>query len=371
MKVLILTCSTGEGHNSAAKAISHALNIKGIKNDVFDPISLSSEKIRDGVAGAYNGMIRKTPWLFGFIYNVGGLYEKTRLPCPVDFLNRKYAKNLSDYIQENGYDRVICTHLFPMFAMGEVNRRYKKVPSFCVLTDYTVIPFLSLTELDGYFVPTADQKKILAKKGIDQEKIFVSGIPTDPDFEKDLDKTDAKIRLGLNPDLKYISLLSGGAGCGKIVKICSLFSKKLPDGYAICVFYGKNQKLCKKLQKKFSSCNKIIPIGFTNQIAKYLKASEVALSKPGGLSSTEIAVSKTPFVHLKAIPGCESKNIKYFTENGLSLKGTSPKKAVEKTLFLINDKVKADSIVENQSRTILSRASYHIIEKVLGVTNDN
>mgnify|MGYP002317258342 CR=1 FL=1 len=50
-----------------------------------------------------------------------------------------------------------------------------------------------------------------------------------------------------------------------------------------------------------------------------MKACELLISKPGGLSSTEAAVSCTPLIHINPIPGCESKNMEYFSSRGMSL----------------------------------------------------
>ena len=52
MKVLILSCDTGEGHNSAAAAVAGALTRKGIENRVFDPLVLAGKYAERFVSGA-------------------------------------------------------------------------------------------------------------------------------------------------------------------------------------------------------------------------------------------------------------------------------------------------------------------------------
>ena len=59
--------------------------------------------------------------------------------------------------------------------------------------------------------------------------------------------------------------------------------------------------------------------GFTKQMALYLKASDVCITKPGGLSSTEAAVANIPFIHAMAIPGCETRNLEFFESCGMSI----------------------------------------------------
>ena len=52
MKVLILSCDTGEGHNSAAAAVAGALTQRGIESHVFDPLVLAGKYAERFVSGA-------------------------------------------------------------------------------------------------------------------------------------------------------------------------------------------------------------------------------------------------------------------------------------------------------------------------------
>ena len=51
-----------------------------------------------------------------------------------------------------------------------------------------------------------------------------------------------------------------------------------------------------------------------------MKASDVFISKPGGLSSTESAAAGVPLVHISPIPGCESRNAEFFAKEGIAVK---------------------------------------------------
>lgn len=50
-----------------------------------------------------------------------------------------------------------------------------------------------------------------------------------------------------------------------------------------------------------------------------MAAADVLFTKPGGLTTTEAAVKGIPIVHTRPIPGCETKNLAFYTERGLSL----------------------------------------------------
>lgn len=47
-KILLLTCGTGEGHNSAASAVAEALHARGVETVRRDPVSFAGEKAKKG-----------------------------------------------------------------------------------------------------------------------------------------------------------------------------------------------------------------------------------------------------------------------------------------------------------------------------------
>ena len=84
-------------------------------------------------------------------YKAVVLYDSTGITSPVYYANASYAQCLYQYITENGFDAVISTHLYGMEALTAIKRKaIFDVPFYGVLTDYTLIPFLAETKLDGY-----------------------------------------------------------------------------------------------------------------------------------------------------------------------------------------------------------------------------
>lgn len=167
MKVLILTCNTGEGHNHAAYAIAEELTDRGIPCEIADPVGFRGERAKKLVAGAYNGMIKKVPRAFNAVYRLGELYSDSNLPSPIYFANSLYAQKLKDYILESGFDRIVCTHLYAMEAMTAIGKKYGcHIPCFGVLTDYTCVPFFAENQMDGYFIPHEGLCRELVEKGL-------------------------------------------------------------------------------------------------------------------------------------------------------------------------------------------------------------
>ena len=87
LKILILSCDTGEGHNSAGKAIKEAAEHKGHSVTMIDMFLLSGKGTSHAVSGAYIGIVKHIPFFFGLLYKVGMLISSDKRKSPVYFAN--------------------------------------------------------------------------------------------------------------------------------------------------------------------------------------------------------------------------------------------------------------------------------------------
>ncbi len=364
--VLLLSCSTGEGHNSAAYAIENELKKMGCRYSHADPVSFRSERSKELVASLYNNMIKKSPSVFGMVYKIGDIYQKTGIISPVYLANASYADKLARFITSNQFDAVICTHLYGMEAMTALLRRGMRIPTYGVLTDYTCIPFTGETKLGKYFIPHESLIEEAVKKGIPEEKITVSGIPTASEFSEKIGTEEAREKLGLPKDRKIYLTMTGGVGCENMVGFCEALAEKETDkNYLQLVLTGNNKSMKERLDEKYAGSENIKTVAFTRQIHLYMKASNVMVTKPGGLSSTEAAVANVPLVQVNAIPGCESENVRFFSERGMSFYAKNNKEAAEMAIRLSEDRELCERMKENQSRFVYADAARKIAEEVV------
>lgn len=365
MKVLILSCNTGSGHNSAAHAVEEALNRKGVFCKVLDPLIFGGKHAAGLVSGAYTGIMRIAPRAFGAVYGAGALYSSAHLPSPIYHANARYAQKLGDYILREGYTAVVCTHLYPMEAMTALRRRPGfHVPSYGVLTDYTCIPFLRDVALDGYFIPQADLRRELMDQGLPGDLIFPTGIPVSGRFNTHLSRSEARKRLGLPQNAPMVLVMSGGIGCGQLARLCEEFLKRSEGPFTACVLVGQNRRLKAELDARFGGTGRIRTVLFTREVNVYMDAAEVLISKPGGLSSTEAAVANIPLVHLLAYGGCETKNALFFAKRGMSLRAQSVEQAVDYAWRLIKSPARAEQLRQAQRRGIPAHGAEEIAERV-------
>lgn len=327
MDALILSCSTGGGHNAAGAAIKEELEVRGHHVVMMDPYELVSHKLAEEVGNIYVKMVQHSPKLFGVVYSLGGIVRNIPGKSPVYYANIKVAKKLWQYLQKHPVDVILMPHLYPAELVTYLKKKGVLLPpTVFIATDYVCIPFTEETNCDYYVVPGKTQMADFIKRGIPEEKLRPYGIPVRRAFDEEIDPVFAKEALGLDPDGHYVLLTGGSIGAGDIKKTIRILLNKFKwdkvDGKLIVVC-GNNEKLYQHLQKEYG--DRLILIRKTNQMALYMKACDIFLSKPGGLSSTEAAVAQVPYIHMNPIPGCESKNVKYFSKTGMSIAVRHPR----------------------------------------------
>lgn len=134
------------------------------------------------------------------------------------------------------------------------------------------------------------------------------------------------------------------------------------SSYALIVICGSNSRLYEQLSEKYAHDSQIIPIKRTSRMAWYLKACSVFITKPGGLSSTEAAVSGVPLIHVSPIPGCESINLKFFTQNNMSLDGGRQNEQLIKALSEIKNEQLINKMINSQKQIINGRSTQDICD---------
>lgn len=324
MEALILSCSTGGGHNTAAQAVFEALNKRGHHAVRMDPYTLVSEELANKVGQTYVKLVQKSPKLFGAVYDLGNAYRKLPGRSPVYHINGKMAPYMQKYLAEHETDVIVCTHLYPAEILTHMRLNGMETPPFVfIATDYTCIPFTEESDCDLYVTPSLLLSDDFTGRGISVEKLRPLGIPVRLDFSDDtITKESAREKLGLAKNRRTLLLSGGSMGAGSIVSAVRALLPYLEQN-ADCnlnILCGSNEALFDRVEAEFAGNEQITPMHSTDKMALYLKASDVFISKPGGLSSTESAAAGVPLVHISPIPGCESRNAEFFAKEGIAVK---------------------------------------------------
>ncbi len=354
MKILVLSCNTGGGHNSCGKYIQSEFNSNNIKCDLVDYFSIIGKKLSKKIESLYLKSTSGKGRIFKSVYKLGETYNRVGLISPVYELNKLSKNKLLEFIQKNNYDTVICPHLFPAMAITYIKKCGYEIKLINVATDYTYIPFWNETTPDCFVIPHASLKRYFTRKGIKEEVLLPIGIPVSTNFQ------EKESTLSLKKDKPTLLVTSGSMGFGNVKDIVIDILEEI-DCYVI-VLCGNNKKLEEKLTH-IKNPNLTVR-GFVNNMNDYIKESDVVLTKPGGLTSTEVAVLNKPMVHIMPIPGVENYNAHFFSKHHLSIVCNTIEEIIENTKKLLEDKDLQKEIIENQRKTIHKDSAKKLVEFV-------
>lgn len=369
MEALVLSCSTGGGHNSAAQALVQALQDKGHQVTFFDPYSLKSNHLAHAIGNTYIKLVQTSPSLFGMIYRIGDQYAKIQnhisIPSPVYLAQKKSADLLEAYLKKHDFDVILTSHVFCGEILTQLkNRKVNLPPIYFITTDYTCAPFDSEVKADYINIASSDLKEEFMDYNIPEEKLLTFGIPVRKEFSETLSKPEAKAALSLDQEKHYILVSGGSIGVGDIYDTIEILKKFILSHkeYEILVFVGNNHHLYEHLKLKYEDFEQLHLILPTNQVPLYMKASDVFISKPGGLSSTEACAAQIPFLIITPIPGCEECNAQFFAKHGAAIYVHDVKNELNKALLDVLKKEQSALMMENQKRTINAQAAEDLIE---------
>ncbi len=354
MKVLVLSCNTGGGHNSCGKYIQSEFNLNNIECDFVDYFSIIDKKLSKKIESLYLKSTRGKGKVFKKVYKLGETYNKVGIISPVYGLNMLSKNKIIEFIEKNNYDIVICSHLFPSMAITHIKRCGYDINLINVATDYTYIPFWNETDPNYFVIPHKSLKKDFISKGIEEKVLLPIGIPVSTNFQK------KECTLFLKKDKPNVLVTSGSMGFGNVKDIVKKILEKIDCN--VIVLCGNNKKLEKKLLN-IKNPNLIVR-GFVNNINDYIKESDVVLTKPGGLTSTEVAVLNKPMVHIMPIPGVENYNAKFFSKNHLSIVCNTIDEIIENTKLLLEDKELQKEIIKNQKKVIHKDSAKKLVELI-------
>ena len=339
MRVLILSCNTGEGHNSSGKAVQEAFARRGIPCEMEDAFRFISSGISSFISYGFVRVYRHLPGLFRFGYRYSeehpGVFSER---SGIYKMITAGAERLYHFIRDEGYDTVVCTHVFSGLITTEILRRYHiPLRTYFVATDYTCSPSCAEGELDAYFIPDESLKDDFVRCGIPREKLVASGIPIREAFFQSEGAANAKRSIGLTPDCRHLLVMCGSMGCGPIRELVRLISWILPEDCHISVICGTNHHLRKKLERDHARQPRIHIYGFVKNIPAMMDSADLYLTKPGGISTTEAGRKKLPMVFVDAVAGCETYNMRFFTEKGAAVTADTPEELAILTVALLND----------------------------------
>lgn len=371
MRVLIFTASTGGGHKKASAALENYIKHKNPDAQVktVDALKAVGKSFDKMISGGYVFLAKHAPRVYGKMYRQSD--KDTKLNSLVDNVTGVASKKLTAVIDEFSPDVIVTTH---PFAAEMVSALKKKTGSDIILvsivTDFAPHKTYIQPFVDYYIVSSNEMKYQLENLGVSGKKIRILGIPVDPIFYSAMDKNRLRKEMGLENDVPTILMMAGSFGVSDVFDIYEgilSVDKKMQ----IIIITGNNKKLYnefeERLQKKGDGGKNTSLNFFVNDVYRYMHASDLLITKPGGLTVTEAIASCLPMAIFKAYPGQEADNEDFLIRSNMAVKLPKGKKCAPVIDRLMSDPEKLESMKTSCANFFKGKAVetiYNLIEEI-------
>lgn len=354
MKILIFYASYGGGHLNAAKSIEACLkkNYPDFDVELIDCMKYVNIALEKITTSAYREITKKAPWAWGRIYADS---QKGPLAHISSRSNKIMAIKLLKLLRKKQPDIIISTHFFGSQMCSYLKRKGKihaKIAT--IMTDFAPHGqwLIGNDFIDYFFVAHDKMKEDLIAKGIDESKIFATGIPISDRFLLNYDRHEVLESFGLKDGLKTVLFFGGGEfGLGK-TRTVEIFESlvRYIDNIQIVAVAGKNERMKNHFMEVVERNHKedsVKVLGFTNQVPELMSISDLVVTKPGGLTTSESLACNLPMVIINPLPGQEEENAALLESKGIGiwLKKYDEPRVVFEDLFANPEKL--DSMRKN------------------------
>lgn len=323
-KILVLSASVGAGHMRAAQAVELALRQLApeatVKN--LDVLQLTNSLFRRLYGESYLDLVNQAPHVLGYFYDLmdrprSPRSKRSRLQLLVEKLNlRPFLKLL----QEEHWDLIVNTHFLPAEIIASLRRQGKiKTPQLTATTDFETHRLWVNEPCDHYCTATEEGAAYLSHHGVPRQNITVTGIPIHPSFATPKTREQCLRSQGIPGDRPIVLQLAGGFGVGPITKLYQGLLE-IPTALQIVVVAGKNARVKAELEAIATGRHRAKIYGFTDQMDELMALADVVVSKPGGLTTSEVLARGAAMAIVNPIPGQESRNSDFLLENGAAIK---------------------------------------------------
>jgi processive 1,2-diacylglycerol beta-glucosyltransferase len=345
MRILIATITAGGGHIQAAAALEEAWRASRPR-DVVEKADLQtffSRLHKKVYTDGYVQMVARAPELWGLLFKAT---DSPKLVRKMTALRRKFPPNSTlkfiRHVQQFKPDVVFCTHYLPVEILGKAREKWPGKPPFvvCVVTDFEAHALWMGEAVDLYCVAAEETRARLIARGADAENIIVTGIPISGKFSGATDAAAVRKRLGLRDDLPTLLVLDGGFGMGPVAEILRELDK-VERPFQTLVVAGRNEELRRELAVQ-DRRHPTQVLGFVTNMHELMAVSEMIITKPGGLTTSEALALGKPLFILNPIPGQEEANSDFLLERGGAAKVTRVEDLPYRLSHLIGSKKLAE-----------------------------
>jgi 1,2-diacylglycerol 3-beta-galactosyltransferase len=326
-RVSILTANAGGGHLSAARSLADALagtaRVSFLRlMDDHSPFPINT------FSASYRPMVTYTPTLYRLVYRLGA--SRGRVLFAQRAVYPLVRRRLTTALAAERPDLWISVHPLhiemPLWIMRESDCR---VPFVTVVTDPVTPPVAWFSpDVDLCVVATESARAVALACGIPDERVRVIGLPIRRAFTEmnSHPKSEVRAQLGLPPDRPAVMLTGGGAGIGRLLPNAQAIARRLAAqdvSAQLIIVTGHNRELQRRLRAESWPITVTIR-GYVDNMAEWLAAADILISKAGPGTLAEAASLGVPVIIADFVPGQEEGNVAWTLQHGAGVFERNP-----------------------------------------------
>lgn len=321
-RVTILTANSGGGHRAAAQSLTEALAGQAdvaLLNllDEHAPFPFNTW------SAIYGPAVNYAPAVYSLIYRYAA--NRRRMERTARAVYPLVRRALTGPLLAHPADLFISVHPLQVdVPLHILHRAGRGTPFVVVVTDPVTPPVAWFNpQADLTIVATEQARQSALACGLAPERVHVIGLPIRRAFAeaRDRPKPAARALVSLAADRPLLLLMGGGAGIGRLLPIARALAKRLaahPAQPQVALIAGRNPEL----QRQLAAERWPMPVqtlGFVDNMADWLAAADLLITKAGPGSLAEAACLGVPAIISDFIPGQEAGNVAWFEGHGAGL----------------------------------------------------
>ena len=364
-RVLVLSEPFGMGHERAAQALIKCMEKTNPDLQVLHTTSLKCTfpRLTDSLLRLYFIVVNTFPKMWHGFYETS---RKDKSQNSRQMVYRLLSAGIKKTVREFRPDRVVCTHPFPAAVISRLKDEGLDAPLTGIITDYDIHAYWLDNNIDLYIVGDETLRKDFATLGFTPRQVSTQGIPIDPIFGQKADQAQLKIKLGLDQNRPMILLAGGGWGLGNLAGIAGM-TAGIPQKPQVVTVTGTNHNLKKHLRKTYATIENIKTEGLVTNIDELMKAADILITKPGGLTTSEALAAGAPMIIFDVLFGQEVWNAKFLTAHDAAVKCEQIKDIPQKVQELLEDGTARHRLIEKALALGKPEAGVDAAGQVLGL----
>jgi processive 1,2-diacylglycerol beta-glucosyltransferase len=323
-RILILTASFGEGHNSAARGIRDGLARvapEGTDVELRDLFAEAYGPVNELVRKSYLALVNFAPGAWGAVYR----WLERKKDFDTEFARfSRLEDHFTALLERFQPDVMTCT--FPAYpnVLRQIQRRNAGCSRPCkivvVITDSITINAVWYRCGADYFLVANEQSAaVLRAAGVPAEKIKVFGFPVSPKFT---DSVRSNCVLPpINSERRVLYMIHAATrGAPEL-------ARRLADlGVDLAVTIGRADRLKPEIEAAVGDRAKVI--GWTDDLPCMLHESHLLIGKAGGATVQETIAAACPMIISYVVAGQEEGNARLIVETNSGVIANPPREVI-------------------------------------------